>query len=116
MSIEHEHYIDDRDISTEVFFGREVPGVAIDEDTNRGYKDRSKKEIHRFCRVDKTDTGLIDDPHGDLEGIQMDLYKQLVFGEKFGLTQEHKDKLRNRGYARGGIPFKHADSRDYRMR
>jgi len=94
-------YFDEKDVGDEVYDGEEVPGPnTITEERYDRYKDRCFNEINGFLKLPIGTFAA--DTFGTLKGIGLDLFKQLVDKEDFGLTTMMKRKIVANRYA--GVP------------
>jgi len=99
------YYIEDDQISDEIFDGEEVPGGnTVSKERNTRLKARATAVINGFCR--RTE---IDDPYLELSGIAIELYDLGFRGQSMELTKEQKRILVDHGYA--GVPVQGNDFR-----
>lgn len=96
-------YITDDQISAEVWDGEPVPGPnTVSREKNEAWKRASYIVLSGFMRRG-VDSAPLPDPFGDLERVQMKLYKMLVDGETPALADEDKKYLINRRYVRAPL-------------
>lgn len=88
-----------------MFDGEEVPGSnTITLERLNAYKNRTYRVLNTAMFRNKTDAPLADE-RGDLENIQMKLFKKLVEGDNDPkLDDEDKRILADRGYVK--VPMK----------